>query len=103
MSFEGQVLCQRMLIGPCALTALGAATVAAAVTAAPLRNLRRVGDLDVGVLSCKSVMFLSQRLLCLSKSFLLLCVRRARSSHCKSAALTIRSTSHSRMPIQRRS
>src|SRR4051794_33534551 len=41
MSFDGQVLCQRMLIGPWALTTLGAATVAAAATAAPLRNLRR--------------------------------------------------------------
>ena len=30
MSFDGQVLCQRMLIGPWALTTLGAATAAAA-------------------------------------------------------------------------
>jgi hypothetical protein len=29
------------LIGPCALTTLGAATVAAVATAAPFRNLRR--------------------------------------------------------------
>src|SRR5688572_33324014 len=41
MSLVGQVLCQRMLIGPCALTTLGAATAAAPATAAPLRNLRR--------------------------------------------------------------
>ena len=39
MSFEGQVLCQRMVIGPCALTMLGAATVAAAATAAPLQRV----------------------------------------------------------------
>src|SRR3977135_376601 len=47
MSFDGHVLCQRMLIGPCALTTLGAATVAAVATAAPVRNLRRVADFDV--------------------------------------------------------
>jgi hypothetical protein len=41
MSLLGQVLCQRMLIGPCALTTLGAATLAAAATAAPLRKRRR--------------------------------------------------------------
>src|SRR3954469_9346109 len=42
MSFEGHVLCQRMLIGPdCAFTA-GAATVAAAVAPAAIRNLRRL-------------------------------------------------------------
>src|SRR5712691_1239455 len=35
-----------MLIGPCALTTLGAATVAAVATAAPLRNLRRVATAD---------------------------------------------------------
>src|SRR5262249_60557673 len=35
-----------MLIGPCALTTLGAATVAAVATAAPLRNLRRVASAD---------------------------------------------------------
>src|SRR5262245_49218195 len=46
MSFDGHVLCQRMLIGPCALTTLGAATVAAVATAAPLRNLRRVATVD---------------------------------------------------------
>src|SRR3954471_18618872 len=34
--------CQRMLIGPCALTTAGAATVAAVATAALFRNLRRV-------------------------------------------------------------
>src|SRR6187549_3876916 len=42
MSLLGQVLCQRMLIGPCALTTLGAATLAAAATAAPFRKRRRV-------------------------------------------------------------
>jgi hypothetical protein len=41
MSFDGQVLCQRMLMGPCAETTLGAATAAVA-RAAPPRNLRRV-------------------------------------------------------------
>jgi hypothetical protein len=40
-SFDGQVLCQRMLMGPCAETTLGAATAAVA-RAAPPRNLRRV-------------------------------------------------------------
>jgi len=38
------VLCQRMLIGPCAFTTDGAVTAAVA-TAAPPRNLRRV-DVD---------------------------------------------------------
>src|SRR5689334_10622197 len=47
MSFDGHVLCQRMLIGPCALTTAGAATVAALVAAAPFRKLRRVADFDV--------------------------------------------------------
>src|SRR6267154_4580163 len=47
MSFDGQVLCQRMLIGPCALTTLGAAT-AAPVAPAASKNLRR---LDVRVVS----------------------------------------------------
>jgi hypothetical protein len=43
MSFAGQVLCQRMLIGPCALTIIGKPRVAApvAAAAAPRRNLRR--------------------------------------------------------------
>src|ERR687895_659495 len=41
MSFDGQVLCHRMLTGPCAFTTAGAATLAAVATAAPLRNLRR--------------------------------------------------------------
>src|SRR5262249_49649284 len=36
-----------MLIGPCALTTAGAATVAALVAAAPFRKLRRVADFDV--------------------------------------------------------
>src|SRR5512143_2925226 len=42
MSFDGHVLCQRMVIGPCALTMVGATTVATPATAAPPRNLRRV-------------------------------------------------------------
>ena len=45
MSFCGQVLCQRIEIGPCALRILGkpsaAAPVAAAAIPAPVRNLRR--------------------------------------------------------------
>jgi len=36
-----------MLIGPCALTTVGAATVATVAAAAPRKNLRRVADLDV--------------------------------------------------------
>ena len=42
MSLAGQVLCQRMLVGPCALTMVGAATVAAAPTAAVFRKRRRL-------------------------------------------------------------
>jgi hypothetical protein len=38
----GQVLCQRMLVGPCALTMAGAATVAAAPAAAVVRKRRRL-------------------------------------------------------------
>src|SRR5262249_48019662 len=46
-SFDGHVLCHRMLIGPCALTTVGALTVAAAAAAAPpSTNLRRGGGLD---------------------------------------------------------
>src|SRR5262249_33888111 len=43
MSFCGQVLCQRKLIGPCALTIIGnpSAALPAAAPAAPVRNLRR--------------------------------------------------------------
>src|SRR6516225_4511567 len=41
MSFDGHVLCQRMLMTPWALTTFGAATADAA--AATLRKLRRVG------------------------------------------------------------
>src|ERR671916_3249716 len=41
ISFDGQVLCQRMVVAPCACTTVGAATAAAVVTAAPVRNLRR--------------------------------------------------------------
>src|SRR5438270_13799608 len=47
MSFEGQVLCQRMLIGPCALTMVGAATVAAAPAAATFKKRRRVEVLSL--------------------------------------------------------
>src|SRR5262249_56036318 len=47
MSFDGHVLWKRKLIGPCALTTLGAVTVAAVATAAPLRNLRRLVIADV--------------------------------------------------------
>ena len=45
-SFDGQVLCQRMLIGPCAVTTVGAATVATVATAAPPKNFRRVVGAD---------------------------------------------------------
>src|SRR5688572_29221914 len=42
MSLAGQVLCQRIEIGPCALTIIGKPSVAAPVAAAaPRRNLRR--------------------------------------------------------------
>src|SRR6266446_2229286 len=43
MSFDGQVDCQRMLIGPWALTIVGKPSVAApaVAAAAPLKNLRR--------------------------------------------------------------
>ena len=51
MSFDGQVLCQRMLIGPCALTTLGAATAAAAVSAGAEQKLAAGCDLDVCDLS----------------------------------------------------
>src|SRR6185295_5076969 len=50
MSFEGQVLCQRMLTGPCALTMVGAATVAAAPAAATFRKRRRVEVLSLVVM-----------------------------------------------------
>src|SRR5258708_36729756 len=50
MSFDGQVLCQRMLMGPWALTTAGAAIVEAAPTAATFRKRRRVEVLSlVGV------------------------------------------------------
>src|SRR5258706_10672625 len=54
MSFAGQVLCQRMLIGPCALAIIGNARVAAPVAAAaPVRNLRREAtDLSFCMLIC---------------------------------------------------
>src|SRR6266436_222280 len=45
MSFDGHVLCQRMLMTPWALTTFGAAT-ADAVAAATVRKLRRVGRAD---------------------------------------------------------
>src|SRR5438093_906651 len=43
MSFCGHVLCQRIVMGPCALATLGKPRAAApvAATAAPFRNLRR--------------------------------------------------------------
>src|SRR5262249_62415634 len=47
MSFDGHVLWKRKLIGPCALTTLGAVTVAAVATAAPVKNLRRLVIADV--------------------------------------------------------
>src|SRR6267142_1967788 len=53
ISFDGQVLCQRMEIGPCALAIIGKPSVAApvAAAAAPVRNLRRDGwDWDCGLL-----------------------------------------------------
>jgi hypothetical protein len=57
MSFYGQVLWNRMLIGPCALTTAGALTAAAVATAAPLRtNRRRVASLDVRDRSVLSVL-----------------------------------------------
>src|SRR6185295_14020375 len=42
MSLAPQVLCQRQVIGSCALTMVGSAIVATDVAAAPRRNLRRV-------------------------------------------------------------
>jgi hypothetical protein len=61
-SFDGHVLCQRMLMGPCAETTLGAATAAVA-TAAPPRNLRRVvrsdaDFFDMHSLRCSETTFL---------------------------------------------
>src|SRR2546425_3148949 len=54
MSFCGHVLCQRIEIGPCALTTIGKPSVAAPVAAraAPLRNVRR----GVSVTVCESLM-----------------------------------------------
>jgi hypothetical protein len=53
MSFAGQVLCQRIEIGPCALTMAGKPRVAAPVAAAaPLRNLRRETLIEV-LLRCE--------------------------------------------------
>src|SRR6266705_6952446 len=51
MSFAGQVLCQRMLIGPWALTIVGKPSVAApaVAAAAPARNFRREA---AGFLNC---------------------------------------------------
>src|SRR4029079_239517 len=46
ISFDGQVLCHRMLIGPCAETTLGAAT-AVAVAPAASTNRRRVVAFDL--------------------------------------------------------
>src|SRR5262245_61724916 len=42
MSFDGQVLCQRMLTGPVCASTFGAATVAAAPAAATVRKRRRL-------------------------------------------------------------
>ena len=54
------MLCHRMLIGPCALTAAGAETVAALARAAPRRNVRRVDardfDVDTGVLDMRNLL-----------------------------------------------
>jgi uncharacterized membrane protein len=47
MSFDGQVLCQRMLIGPWALTTVGAATAVAALAAATFKKRRRVEVLSL--------------------------------------------------------
>src|SRR5262245_40426253 len=55
MSFAGQVDCQRMLIGPCALTTAGNPRVAApAVAAAPARKRRRV--VSAGFFTCSLLM-----------------------------------------------
>jgi hypothetical protein len=51
-----------MVIGPWALTTLGAVTVAAPAAAAPTRNLRRVAVLDVRDFSVVMI-FPSMRLL----------------------------------------
>src|SRR3954464_9470951 len=48
MSFDGHVLCQRMLIGPDWAFTAGAATVAAAVAPAAMRNLRRLAVFESG-------------------------------------------------------
>src|SRR5436189_6284551 len=50
MSFWGQVLCQRIEIGPCALATIGKPSAAApvAASAAPCRNLRRGVPVTVG-------------------------------------------------------
>src|SRR3954449_12854776 len=55
MSFDGQVLWKRMLAAPCALTTLGAATAAAVVAPAAIRNLRRVAVLESGLLLMSQV------------------------------------------------
>ena len=55
MSFDGHVLCQRMLIGPDWAWTAGAATVAAAAVApAAIRNLRRVAVFGVRFLAHES-------------------------------------------------
>ncbi len=54
MSFDGHVLWKRMLIGPCALTTLGAVTAAAVVAPAASRNLRRVAVLESDLLAHES-------------------------------------------------
>ena len=53
MSFDGQVLCQRIVIGPvCALAIIGKPSVAApaVAAAAPVRNLRRDSGLVCSLL-----------------------------------------------------
>ena len=46
MSLDGQVLCQRMEIGPAWAFAIIGAVIAPAATAAPLSRLRRLGFFD---------------------------------------------------------
>jgi len=50
MSFCGQVDCQRIVMGPCALATIGnaSAAVPVAATAAPRRNFRREGSVAAG-------------------------------------------------------
>lgn len=61
MSFDGHVLCQRMVMTPWALTTFGAAT-ADAVAAAALRKLRRVGRADFDDFDMAFLSYLAGRL-----------------------------------------